>query len=85
MQNFTPVSLSAAEKSVTVQKKTNKTANKQTHSKLNTPIPPYGGIKKTESKNRDAEKKQCSHKVREVTPEPGRESMVEMICEIGRF
>jgi len=37
MQNFTPLSFSAAEKSVTVQKKNKQT--KQRHSKLNTP--PY--------------------------------------------
>ena len=42
MQNFTPLSFSVAEKSVTVQ--TNKITNKITHSKLNTPKLPYGGI-----------------------------------------
>jgi len=38
MQNFTPLSISAAQKSVTVQTK-NKKKNKNTHSKLS--IPPY--------------------------------------------
>jgi len=36
------------------------------------------------NKNRDAQKRSC-HKVRGVSPEAGRESMVRKICERGRF
>jgi len=38
----------------------------------------------TNNKNRDAQKNRSSHKVRGVSPETGRESMVEKICERGR-
>jgi len=41
-------------------------------------------INKLETRNRDAQKKRSSHKVRVVSPEAGRESMVGKICERGR-
>ena len=37
------------------------------------------------TKNRDAQKKLSSDKVRGVSPEAGRESMVGKICERNRF
>jgi len=40
---------------------------------------------KTKNKNRDAQKKESSHKVRGVSPEVRRESMMGKICERGRF
>jgi len=40
---------------------------------------------KTKNKNRDAQKKQSIHKVRGVSSEAERESMVGNICEGGRF
>jgi len=43
MQNFTTLSFPATEKSVTIHY--DKQTNKQTHSKLNTSILLYGGIK----------------------------------------
>jgi len=39
---------------------------------------PYGGVK-----NGDDQKKRSGRKVRRVSPEDGRESMVGNICEIG--
>jgi len=41
-------------------------------------------IKKLKTKNRDAQKKGSSRKVRGVSPEAGRDSMMEKICERGR-
>ena len=38
----------------------------------------------TKNKNRDAQKKRSSDKVRGVSPEAGRESMVGKLCERGR-
>ena len=42
------------------------------------------GIPQGGHKNRDAEKKRSSNKVRGVSPEAGRESVVGKICESGR-
>jgi len=41
-------------------------------------------MKKLKTKNQDAQKKRSSHKVRGVSPEARRESMVGKICERGR-
>jgi len=41
-------------------------------------------MNKLKTKNGDAQKKQSSCKVREVSPEAGRESRVGKICERGR-
>jgi len=41
-------------------------------------------MKKTETKNRDAQKKRSSHKAVELALRPGRDSMVGKICERGR-
>jgi len=38
-------------------------------------------MKKLKIKNRDAQKKRSGNKVRGVSPEAGRESMVGKICE----
>ena len=38
-------------------------------------------MKKTKNKNRDAQKKRSGREVRGASPEAGRESMVEKICE----
>jgi len=40
---------------------------------------------KLKTKNRHAQKKRSSHKVRGVSPESERESMVGKVCERGRF
>jgi len=42
-------------------------------------------MKKLTTKNLDAQKKCSSHEVRRVSPGAGRESMVGIICERGRF
>jgi len=42
-------------------------------------------VKKPKIKNRDAQKKRPSQKVRGVSPEAGRESIVGKTCERGRF
>ena len=44
-----------------------------------------GSIAASRGKNREAQKKRSSHKIRVVSPEAGRESMVGKICERGRF
>jgi len=45
---------------------------------------PYKKVmKKLKTKNQDAQKKRSGNKVRGVSPDSGRESMVENICNRG--